>query len=298
MQPKKATIVFTTHNRKDTLRHAIQSAQRQSIPLDIIVMDDASSDGTAEMMATEFAYIEYHRSLISRGPCYHRNKGIELAKTKIVFPLDDDSILQSRYTVQQTLEEFDEQTAIVAIPFINILQNQQICTQSPERHNIHLTHAFVAASHAVDKKKFLTIKGYRDFFFYMGEEGDVSIRLLQNKYFIRLGNADPIHHLQPLNRISEKADIFGRQNDVLFVYLNAPKIYLIPFLLGTFVKGILFGIQVSRINNMILGFYQGWKLIWRYRQMRFPVDIQCFLLYRKLKKEMSVPLSQIQFYFQ
>ncbi|MBE9166970.1 glycosyltransferase family 2 protein [Pleurocapsales cyanobacterium LEGE 06147] len=297
MQPA-ATIVFTTYNRRNTLSQAIHAAQKQSVPVDIIVMDDASNDGTSDMMSVEFPDIEYHRSSTNQGPCYQRNQGIKLAKTNIVFPLDDDSILQSRNTVAQTLAEFDEQTAVVAIPFINILQNQKINTQAPERNNIYLTHAFVAASHAVDKEKFLSIGGYRDFFFYMGEEGDVSIRLLQNKFFVRLGTADPIYHFQPPNRISLKADVFGRQNDLLFLYCNAPAKYLIPYLLGTFIKGIFYGLKVTRLDNMLQGFYQGWQLILNHQQIRFPVDIDCFLLYRQLKKETALPFSQVKFYFQ
>ena len=293
-----ATIVFTTYNRQDILRQAIQAAQKQTVPIDIIVMDDASTDGTATMMATEFPNIKYHRSSENKGPCYQRNRGIELAKTEIVFPLDDDSILQSPHTIEQTLTEFDEKTAIVAIPFINILQNNIINTQAPDRKNIYLTHAFVAASHAVNRQKFLDAAGYREFFFYMGEEGDVAIRLLQQGYFVRLGTADPIHHLQPPNRISAKADIFGRQNDLVFLFCNAPLKYLITYLLGTLIKGMWYGIKVGRIHNMIKGFYQGFKLLFSQQKMRFPVEINCFQLYRSLKQQQIISFTQVKSYFQ
>ena len=99
-----ATIVFTTYNRQDILRQAIQAAQKQTVPIDIIVMDDASTDGTATMMATEFPNIKYYRSSENKGPCYQRNRGIELAKTEIVFPLDDDSILQSPHTPENAID--------------------------------------------------------------------------------------------------------------------------------------------------------------------------------------------------
>ncbi len=293
-----ATIVFTTYNRQDILRQAIQAAQKQTVPIDIIVMDDASTDGTETMMATEFSTIKYHRSSENKGPCYQRNRGIELAKTEIVFPLDDDSILQSPHTLEQTLTEFDDKTAIVAIPFINILHNNIINTQAPDRKNIYLTHAFVAASHAVNRQKFLDVGGYREFFFYMGEEGDVAIRLLQQGYFVRLGTADPIHHLQPPNRISAKADIFGRQNDLVFFFCNAPLQYLIIYLLGTLIKGMWYGIKVGRINNMIKGFCQGFKLLFSQQKMRFPVDINCFQLYRSLKQQQIISFTQVKSYFQ
>ncbi|YAF95688.1 MAG: glycosyltransferase family 2 protein [Nodularia sp. CChRGM 3473] len=294
-----ATIVFTTHNRREILRQAIHAAQNQSIPVKILVMDDASTDGTEEMLSKEFPEIEYHRSLENRGPCYHRNLGVELSNTEIVFPLDDDSILQSPYTVEQTLAEFDHKNVgAVAIPFCNILKSDKVNTQAPDQSQIYLTHAYVAAAHAVLKSAFLKAGGYREFFFYMGEEGDLCIRLLKNKFFVRLGTSDPIYHLQPPNRVSVRADVFGRQNDILFLYCNASIEYLLPYLLGTSVKGIVYGIKIKRPMNMLKGFFQGFKLILTDSTMRSPVNSDCFRLYRMLKQRECVPLLEIGSYFQ
>jgi glycosyltransferase involved in cell wall biosynthesis len=291
------TIVFTTHNRSHILRQAIQAAKKQSVPVKIIVMDDASTDETPIMMAQEFPEIEYYRSSENKGPCYHRNQGIQLAKTEIVFPLDDDSILQSPYTIEQTLKEFDNShIGAVAIPFINILQDQKVWQQAPNREDIYWTHAYVAAAHAIHRENFLKTGGYREFFFYMGEEGDLCIRLLQNGFAVRLGNADPIHHLQPPNRISMRADTFGRQNDIVFVYCNTPLSLLIPHLIGTLCKGFIFGLRVKRPWYMLHGFYHGFKLIFDLPNIRKPVKLQCFQLYRFLKKNKAKSLSEIQKY--
>ena len=292
-----ATIVFTTHNRVSILRQAIQAAKKQSIPVEIIVMDDASTDETSTMMANEFPEIEYHRSLENKGPCYHRNKGIQLAKTEIVFPLDDDSVLQSPHTIEQTLAEFDDpKIGAVAIPFINILQDQLVWQQAPEQGEIYLTHAFVAAAHAVRRDTFLQTGGYREFFFYMGEEGDLCIRLLQNGFYVRLGNADPIFHHQPPNRISARADTFGRQNDILFVHCNTPLILLLPYLIGTIIKGLIFGLKIKRPWYVLQGFYGGFKLIFSQLNIREPVNRQCFQIYRLLKSSKIMSLNEIQIY--
>lgn len=294
----KAAIVFTTYNRSKLLRRAIQAAQKQSVPVKIIVMDDASTDGTSEMMASEFPEIEYYRSLDNRGPCYQRNRGIELAKAEVVFPLDDDSILQSSHTVEQTLAEFDApRVGAVAIPFINKLRSERIHTQAPDKEEIYLTHAYVAASHAVRRETFLKTGGYREFFFYMGEEGDLCIRMLQHRSFVRLGTADPIHHLQPPNRISVKADVFGRQNDILFVHCNAPSRYLFPYLLGTSAKGILHGLEVRRSGNMLRGLSKGYSMALTNFKARSPVHSDCFRLHRMLKKRECVPLREVEHYF-
>jgi glycosyltransferase involved in cell wall biosynthesis len=296
MQPA-ATIIFSTHNRGDLLRQAIVAAQKQSVPVRILVMDDASNDGTQQMMEKEFPEIEYHRSSENLGPCYQRNRGIELATTEIVFPLDDDSTLQSPYTIEQTLAEFDDdRVGAVAIPYSNILQSNQIHTQAPDKRQIYLIHAFVAASHAIRRSVFFKAGKYREVFFYMGEEGDLSIRMLKHGFFVRLGTADPIHHFQPPNRISVTADIYGRQNDILFAYINTPALKLPFYLLGTTINGILFGIQEKRLGNMLEGIKRGYKLTLTKSGTRDAVPEKCFQLFRRLKHCHFVPLSEVEHY--
>jgi len=292
------TIVFSTYNRCDLLRQAIVSAQKQSVPVRIIVMDDASSDGTKQMMEKEFSEIEYHRSSQNLGPCYQRNRGIELATTEIVFPLDDDSVLQSPYTIEQTLAEFDDdRVGAVAIPYKNILQSNEIFTQAPDKNQIYLIHAFVAASHAVRRSAFLKAGKYRELFFYYGEEGDLCIRMLKHGFFVRLGTADPIHHFQSTQIMSVRPDVYGRQNDILFVYFNTPALQVPFYLLGTTVKGVLFGIREKRLGNMLKGFMQGYKLALTKSNLRNAVPLKCFQLFRLLKHRKYVPLSEAEHYF-
>ncbi|HIP70320.1 MAG TPA: glycosyltransferase, partial [Anaerolineae bacterium] len=56
----------------------------------IIVVDDASSDGTGTMIAAEFPQVEYIRLAENRGPAAARNEGATLAKGTILAFTDDD----------------------------------------------------------------------------------------------------------------------------------------------------------------------------------------------------------------
>jgi glycosyltransferase involved in cell wall biosynthesis len=289
----KATIVLTTHDRRDLLRKAIEAARRQTVPVEIMVMDDNSTDGTAEMMERDFPDISYHRTNRTKGPCFHRNNGIALARTEIVFPLDDDSILQSPETVAQTLREFeDPRIGAVAIPFINLLQTDTITSVAPDRNAQYVTAAFVAASHAVRREAFLKAGGYREVFFYMGEEADLCIRMLDLGLLVRLGCADPIHHYQPKGRISFAADFFGRQNDVLFLVYNAPSRHLSVFLLATTIKGLWFGLRIGRLGTMVRGLFRGYVLAIRERRNRRPVSAVCFRCFRKLKRQGAMRMEE------
>lgn len=206
----EATIVLSTHDRRDLLRKAIEAARHQTVPVEIMVMDDNSTDGTAKMMEREFPDIPYHRTNRTKGACFHRNNGIALARTEIVFPLDDGSILQSPETVAQTLREFeDPRVGAVAIPLINLLQTDIVARVAPDRDAQYVP-PFVAAAHAVRREAFLKAGGYREIAFHMGEEADLCIRMRNLGLLVRLGSADPIHRYQPKGRTSFVGELVGR----------------------------------------------------------------------------------------
>jgi len=86
------SAVILTHNRRELVMRAIDSVFVQTYPnIECIVADDASTDGTKEMLSvrTDIQYI-YVPKEDSKGGNYVRNKGIAAAKGKYVAMLDDD----------------------------------------------------------------------------------------------------------------------------------------------------------------------------------------------------------------
>ena len=92
----KVSIVVPTRNRRDSLRHTLRSARAQSWPdIEIVVVDEASTDGTARMLASEFADVKVVRHDVPHGPGGARNAGIVASDGDWVLFLDDDDLLQS-----------------------------------------------------------------------------------------------------------------------------------------------------------------------------------------------------------
>ncbi len=85
------SVVITTYNRSSLLGRAIQSALDQAWPnLEVIVVDDASTDGTTELMRSSFPHVRYVRQESNRGVCAARNRGLREASQPWVLFLDDD----------------------------------------------------------------------------------------------------------------------------------------------------------------------------------------------------------------
>ncbi len=87
------SAVIPTHNRSALLLRALQSVVSQSYsPIEIIVVDDGSTDNT-ESAVKNFQQnysLQYIKNEISQGASKARNKGVEAANGELIAGLDDD----------------------------------------------------------------------------------------------------------------------------------------------------------------------------------------------------------------
>ena len=86
----KVSVIIPTYNRKHTLSRAIESIISQTIkPLEIIIVDDGSDDGTREWIKQEYPFIQYLNQNNS-GVSASRNRGIFSANGNWIAFLDSD----------------------------------------------------------------------------------------------------------------------------------------------------------------------------------------------------------------
>jgi glycosyltransferase involved in cell wall biosynthesis len=87
------SVVIPTFNRKDLILRALESVAQQTYPaIEVIVVDDASTDRTAEAVAGRVFPMPVHivRLPINQGPAGARNAGIRETKGKYIALLDSD----------------------------------------------------------------------------------------------------------------------------------------------------------------------------------------------------------------
>ncbi len=99
----RVSVVITTKNRRDELRSAISSALTQSVQPELLVIDDGSTDGTAEMVLSGISRSSFGASEMSLGYIVQRNRAARLVSGEIIFSLDDDAEFSTPYVVEQTL---------------------------------------------------------------------------------------------------------------------------------------------------------------------------------------------------
>lgn len=103
------SVVIPSYNGKEYLRQALHALEKsEAIPSQVIVVDDASTDGTAEMINCEFNWVRLLVNNKNKGPTASRNRGAAEVKEKHLVFLDND--IKVRPESIGTLLSFMERT--------------------------------------------------------------------------------------------------------------------------------------------------------------------------------------------
>lgn len=210
------SAIITTHNRKELLKRAIDSVFKQTYPnIEIIVIDDASTDGTSEICKDSRIKYIYIQKEESRGGNYARNLGVKVSKGKYCAFLDDDDYwLPTKIEKQvQLIESNDcelvftgkrnEIVSVSSISYVDYLPTPQKCGNMKNRifYTIPSSTSFLL----IEKKALLDI-GLFDEKLKFWQEYELMIRLAQRKPFLAVEEILGIYRvdIHDNNRLTNK----------------------------------------------------------------------------------------------
>ncbi len=107
------SVVVPTFNRKEKLGRLLRTIMDSDGPeaeVEVLVVDDGSTDGTVEMVRGEFPGVQLVRTEAPSLISHTRNLGIERSQGDLVFLVDDDNVLDKGClsTLVQTFKEHPE----------------------------------------------------------------------------------------------------------------------------------------------------------------------------------------------
>jgi GT2 family glycosyltransferase len=292
-----ATVAIVTRNRREELRRALRSAAAQTVSCELVVVDDCSEDGTAEMVAAEVPDVRLHRSQRREGTLVQRNRAVRAARAPIVFFLDDDAAFSSEHVVAQTLPAFDEDdVGAVSIPNLDLVDEQLqwiVRPSEPEAREVVL--AFVGCAHALRRSAFLEVGGYRETMTNYGEESELCLRLLDRRFVVLLGCSDPVHHYRSSTGRSRPFECRARtRNTILTALMLAPARALPGYLLLVLAYVPFDVVRDRHPLAFAAGILDGYREGWRQRSQRRPVDIASFRLAERLRRHEPLPLAEVR----
>lgn len=88
------SVVIVSWNTRDLLRDCIASIQRETrAQAEVIVVDNASRDGTAAMLQAEFPQVRLIANADNRGFAAANNQGLAVARGRILLLLNPDTVI-------------------------------------------------------------------------------------------------------------------------------------------------------------------------------------------------------------
>jgi len=135
------SIIIVSWNVKELLKKCLQSIydKTQSLDFEVFVVDNASKDGSAQMIASEFPQVNLIASNQNLGFAKANNLALEQAKGKyIAFLNPDTELIENSFKIMFDLMEKDEKIALSTCQLIypdstlqkNIKNNPGFCDQA------------------------------------------------------------------------------------------------------------------------------------------------------------------------
>lgn len=230
------SVVITTHNRCKLLKRAIGSVLAQTYKnIELIVVNDASSDDTADYCSSAKIRCINIPLEESRGGNHARNIGIHHASGKYVAFLDDDDYwLSEKLTKQVALLE-ETGAGVCHCPRRNEIVNKN---GDVEYYNQSLPSTFegnlnkrilyqisIITSALVVRRNLLNEIGRFDENLKFWQEYDLSIRLAQKTDFVMVN--EPLYvyriNMHDPSRLTNK--YFGWTESVKYIYRKYGQLY-------------------------------------------------------------------------
>ncbi len=231
----EVSLVISVWNRKADLRENLEAIRAQTVaPLEVIVVDNDSKDGTPEMVLEEFPEVRLIRMPHARfGACTTFNIGFASARGAWIGILDDDIILPENW-IEGMLQKAEEVGPEVAV-FSSRVEEPEM----PEwflKSQGHLTPRYMATFRgcaSLARTDVLRACGFYDEeLFIFGNERDLSARILNMGRRVLYVPELRVWHKAPFGMRKGKRSLYYHVRNFwmyAFKYLPFSKIFAFPF---------------------------------------------------------------------
>ena len=278
------TVNILSFNRKDELRITLTKVFEQDYKnIEVIVVDNASSDGTQEMVKNEFPEVKLIGLKENIGIAGW-NKGFEAAKGEYVLVLDDDSY-PGKGTIEGGVHLMSVESKAVVIGFtiyntnFNLIENRQEYIES--KGEISEPLGFIGCGALIRRRIFLDLEGFESAIFLYYNELEFSIRAKNNGYKILFDPNHVVLHTYSLNQRNkvkaEKLLINERRFEntfksyFLYQYLHFEIKYFLKYSVKLVLSKLYIALRLGFLFTYFKTFFSLFFLAYIVRNKRKPV---------------------------
>jgi GT2 family glycosyltransferase len=241
----KTTAVVSTWNKRGDLRENLTALLAQTLPFaEIVVVDNASTDGTAQMVREEFPSVRLIVMPNDRyGACETFNIGFASALTELTAILDDDIVMSPDWLELATARMVREPatTAIVSTQVIEPGMPESYL-HSPAVNEERYMSTFRGCASLARTAALRAAGGYDERLFIYGNERDLTCRLLNLGYRVLQYPKASVFHKTPFGiKMGKRSLYYHARNAWLSMLKYAPAGALVRMPWQVFAKVILRG---------------------------------------------------------
>ncbi|MEE8468401.1 MAG: glycosyltransferase family 2 protein, partial [Planctomycetota bacterium] len=221
-----ATAVISTWNKCEDVRANLLGLLAQTRPFDdIVVVDNASQDDTAEMIRSEFPSV---RLIVmphsAYGACETFNVGFASALTDLIAILDDDVVLPPNW-LQRSMDRLMQEPETTAIVSTKIIEPgmPESFLDSPALNTERYMSTFRGCASLARTRAVRQVGGYDERLFIYGNERDMTCRLLNLGYRVLQYPGAEAYHKTPFGvQLGQRSLYYHARNAWLGMLKYAP----------------------------------------------------------------------------
>jgi len=227
----RITVVVITHNRRDELLHTLDQLARLPERPPIIVVDNASQDGTGEAVHSRYPDVRLIEAPTNLG-AVGRNTGTRLARTPYVAFCDDDTWWEPGALARAAdLLDAHPRLAVVTAtimvepggrddPINQELRNSPV--EAPDWLPGPALGSFLAGASVLRRDAFESCGGFHPRLWLGGEEELLSADLATAGWELCYAEDLVAHHWPSVNRDCHRRRRDGIRNTLWFIWLRRP----------------------------------------------------------------------------
>ncbi len=294
-EPLTITVLITTYNRKTEIGGCLNSVLRQDYPCEVLVLDDASSDGTTEYIRTHYPQVRVDRVEKNLGLIGQRSRGGKLATGDIIVSIDDDVELVDPGLLRHVSEAFDaDDIGAVTFPSIDVRTGSRVFSKPPSGNCRWASADYRGCAHALRRDLFLSLGAYDARLYRQGEESDFAVRLCNAGYLIAMIDTTPVHHHESPRRRKSIEFYYGARNDMLFCWWRIPFHLVSIYVAVRSVNRLKSGLRNRFVWPTVKGLLAGNCIGVFNLRSRSPVRADRFRIYERLRRFGPQPLDEVR----
>lgn len=232
----RTTAVVSTWNKRDDVRVNLDGLRSQTLPFaEIVVVDNASNDGTARMIAAEFPEVRLvvmpHSAY---GACETFNIGFATSQTEFTAILDDDIIMPPQW-LEKATARMSAEPPTTAILSTQVIEPDMPASymSSPLVNQERYMSTFRGCASLARTQALREARYYDERLFIYGNERDLTCRLLNLGYRVLQYPGAGVFHKTPFGIKMGKRSLYYHARNAwlsMLKYAPLPDLLRMPWL--------------------------------------------------------------------